>query len=799
MAAAWAAVAWKFWIVNHELVIQRIRSSVTINLQDQVQSAMTAHQASSFKVDRALLNSHFEAYKLDTSPHGEKSCRLPSRASFHTTSDSTLLGYKQLKDIHNAQRLVPGSRRGHAAYIDAAGFVMLVVLSKTSRPSFHPLRNLSMQSGSESSASSTVPSLLSLPAGQWLVCDGQSGVLTLLDTVQAGRRWSARVIKIYKVEHGWEGLRLLSVQRIQQSLLTAIQRTRKVANNDEGSRLGTSKTVFDVAMVSLPQDSETTESSAPLSVRPIWTKSGEEPVYACQLSDRIEGPHMFVAESDFTDHNHQAAPNAPTASQQTPPPNKRRRRADSRPQPYSWLQTPDSVTVIFQLPATLDKTDFRVHFSPQGLSLSLVGGREALQNRCGRPAIVELSEDSSGEHDNSVVEEPDTDTSSSAAAAIAAGRYTNRSLWAPIDPAASVWTWEKTTAGDQGGLLTLHLEKKYEETRWLCVFERRARQQSRGEDSSSTQHQPPMIGGSRSATRQTDEERLRAAAPEAEGHSDNDDDHMSDVAETIDPSDLLDMIQGTEKYVQDGEGDELAIPRGGGMDRKGLLHDALEPEDANVGRPAVVTVIHHGNAATTLPPQRQTEYSLAEAIPSASAVIDSSAATIVIRNELDGLVFTARRDDGDDDHSNQWRHTHTFPALSFVLASKRDMNKVYVAQPAQDPAALPLILAFENAPRTTGGASGHGTATAASDTGAGNLFVYYAAGQGQRHARSRVIRLGAGNDGGNSGEDGEAEESSGAFLGAALVSPICDEDEDSDARVIVCLCEKGLIVLAGVL
>ena len=63
---------------------------------------------------------------------------------------------------------------------------------------------------------------------------------------------------------------------------------------------------------------------------------------------------------------------SPPAS--SPPPPKRQRASPpsrASPPPFSWMQTPDSVTVLFQLPPTLLKTDFRVHFSHQGLSLSL--------------------------------------------------------------------------------------------------------------------------------------------------------------------------------------------------------------------------------------------------------------------------------------------------------------------------------------------------------------------------------------------------------------------------------------------
>lgn len=371
------------------------------------------------------------------------------------------------------------------------------------------------------------------------------------------------------------------------------------------------------------------------------------------------------------------------------------------------MQTPDSVTVLFRLPPTLLKTDFRVHFSHQGLSLSLA---QDVLNATNSDTLL---------HD--------------AAQSLANDTYTSRSLWAPIDPSNSVWTWEKVqgTGDKHFGLLTLHLEKKHEGTRWVQVFEH-------DED-----NHPP---------------------------------------ETMDPSDLLTMVQGLDKYTSDGRGDEVPISRPGGIDeissqRDSLLHDALEPEDAIVGRRAVLNTL---TADRTLDSDPTPRYSLAESLPTSTSTSNPQAPAMVIRHDLDGLVYSYEND-------GQWTHKDTLPALSFVLASKRDMNKVYVHRNQR--ANYSVVLAFENAPRV-GGAG-------ADSTGAGNLFVYYSDPEPrQMYGRSRVIRLDS-----SSGCSTETVDT-GALMGVAVTSYDEDSDGDKDGggeEVLVCLCERSVILLTGVL
>lgn len=578
---------------------------------------------------------------------------------------------------------------------------------------------------------------------------------------------------------GSKGCRLLEARINDEAshTLALVQHARKDStaadpSSDTSKPKPTTRAVFDVSLLRLPL-SDTGDSDA--QVERIRTVTGSEPVYYSILSGDIDGPHVLVAEDALRssgDEPVQRDTSQTMSSTLAAPPSKRQRASSprppppARPPPFSWLQTPDSVTVIFQLPPTLLKTDFRIHFSQQGLSLSLAS--DAL-DRHQSAKIIELDDDATLDAASS---DPLQDT----AVTIANGTFSSRSLWAPIDPSHSVWTWEKVGSGvKQPGLLTLHLEKKDEGTRWVRVFEQHNKIGAGTENASR-----PMIGGDHSATRKTDEERLREHEIE-EQHSDDDDE--SHPPETIDPSELLSMVEGLDKYTTDGRGDEEAISRPGGIDevsrqRESLLHDALEPEDAIVGRRAVLTA-STGNGVQDTLHQEHTYYSLAESIPSAT----STAQALVIRQELDGLVCVHA---SSGSAVEQWTHKDTVPALSFVLASKRDMSRVYVHFNERTNSST--VLAFESAPRVGGGES--------SGAGAGNLFVYYSETR-KRHGRSRVIRLGA-----RDGEHSGSGEDTGALMGVALASWADDSTQignEAQEHVLVCLCERSVILLTGML
>lgn len=654
-----------------------------------------------FVADPALLNPDFEAYKLDVSPYVSKSWRLPSQVSYGKHgSSSDLIGFKELKDRLNQQRLVSGSRRGRLVYIDDAGFLVLIVISKADkRPSFHPLHNIHPPDDA------VPPSVCSLPKGQWLVCDGGNTLqIVSTDERSEGRRWSANIVKTFTVQRDAH-MRLLDARldRGQEDVLALVQNARKVSNDaaTHGLRKSATKTVFDVSLLSLPLGEASVDGER---VSPLWTVTGDEPAYSSVLAQDAVGPHTIIAEEAFSrlgEDDGSRGSNETTLSvspSREPPPKRHRTSSSAAPReaqqyPFSWWQTSDSLTVIFQLPATLQSTDFRVHFSPGGLSVSLVS--DALDRIGGK--IIELDNDTT------------PDALLETATTLSQGHFTSRATWAPINASDSVWTWERVGRNEnEKGLLTLHLEKMHEATRWSRVFEKRQTS--------------------------TEEE--------------------SEAPETLDPSDLLNMIQGLEKYTTEGHGDEDPILRPGGLEsisqqRDSLLQDALEPEDAIVGRRCILSNVNNEQVKVS----SNNQYSLAESIMGQEK-------SLVLRHDLDGLLFTL----------NYSTHTDTFPALSFVLASKRDINRVYVWNGK--------IFAFENSTAAS---------KTATTTGPGNLFVYHSMIKG-KYAPSRVFRL--------ADDDLERGDEVGSLMGVAVVS--CDDGGDSGESVLVCLCEKTLLVLSGI-
>ncbi len=269
------------------------------------------------------------------------------------------------------------------------------------------------------------------------------------------------------------------------------------------------------------------------------------------------------------------------------------------------------------------------------------------------------------------------------------------------------------------------------------------------------------------------------------------------------------MLEGMQKYTVDEETNELGADRTGfsasntggqsggtslSMDQPSLLKDNLEEEDANVGRNFVVSSVSlSSSAAVKVDVTKDGEHTLlATSLPGSS-----SEDAVVIKHDLDGAIFTSSSAAASD-----WKHTATMPALAFVLASKRDAQRVHIhrRQKVDDKDAGYVALAFESAPQVTG-SGGNGSSNIAS--GAGNLFLYYSPSNSTaKHAQSRVVRLGAnavvqGSDlkDGSSDEVGSA---SGALLGVCS-AVIPRAKEQGEAEVLLCLCENRILLLRGVL
>ena len=416
----------------------------------------------------------------------------------------------------------------------------------------------------------------------------------------------------------------------------------------------------------------------------LWHRTGREvPVYST-FHDSPPSFHIFGGSLFTEPEKSTAQPYTPTPDEIAPIP-RAGENLDAeplpKPPPYSWTQTSDSVTVAFPLPSTTPKSAIKITFTPKSLNF--------------------LISSASSQSDSLPVPLP---------------QYIAKPFWDGIQTSTSLWTWDK--AGERSfGLLTLHLDKQHEGTRWSQVFEHS--QTSSGE-----------------------------AEPE--------------VAETLDPTELYNIRETLEKYTsslsEDGSG--LGLGQGVPSLGKGEIDEEL---DSSVGREAFLTRIpvpapqeaQNGADSEDRPPSITL---LSTPLPGSVKPGDSP--SLIIKNDIDGLLYTLtppKTSDGEE--GSTWTHTSTFPALSFVLASKQDVRFTHHISDR-------LVLAFESGSRGLGF----------------NIYIYQATPtRSAQWAKQSVIRVG--------------DAATGPLLGVGALTL----DVEGGKRVLMlCLCENGLVVVQDI-
>lgn len=381
-----------------------------------------------------------------------------------------------------------------------------------------------------------------------------------------------------------------------------------------------------------------------------------------------------------------------------------------KPPPFSWTQDGDSVTVAFPIPSDTPTSSIRLTLSRQFVTLHIASAAAALA------------------------------AAGSGVANAALPRLSHKKLWDSIDPHTSVWTFDREAEGRNStyGILTLHLEKANPGTRWSDVFESKPKQ----DDSQQSVSRIEEIDH-----------------PEAE---------YEHVAETLDPSELATISESMEQWsqsiLQGGGGpsplSHSAEGLGSGIPTS-LTGDEIDVEvDGDSGKAFVVTWIEDALSSTprSICPHPTVPHSLLST-PFPSAENLARASTIAVQHDVDGLLYRAPSSATDF----RWTHESTFPALAFVLATKRDTRFVYhlgdrACFAFDAPALLP------------------GPARSRPTIGAGNAFVYVApdsprAKQGTQH----VVKVGS--------------PDSGALVGVVLTMLASGEP------VIVALCERELVTL----
>ena len=376
------------------------------------------------------------------------------------------------------------------------------------------------------------------------------------------------------------------------------------------------------------------------------------------------------------------------------------------PPPYNWYQTSDSVTVALALPSSIPSSSMKITITTKDLSILINNYPTDLH-----PHAPPLP------------------------------RYLKKQFWADVDASSSFWTWDKTggdevksstASGSQKdqlegsvGILTLHLEKKHEGTKWSHIF------QSVGTGSSDP----------------TDVE----------------------VIETVDPSELWKVKESLEKYtaaLQTG-GDASGLGLGQGAPSLGQgeydeeVDDVMGAESYFTSIP--LTGVNEAESTTTSMTKKYpiSARILSKPLPFAGPRNSIKLSSLVIKQDIDGLLFEPPPPDQSESHKDlsPWTHKSTYPALAFVLASKQDTKFTFHI-------SSNVVMVFE---------SGNGRGI---DDAGGNMFAYYGA-NGSKWGRQAVLKIGG----------GEA----GALLG------VCGMKRENGAIKIFCLCERQLIVITGVL
>ncbi|KAH8114520.1 hypothetical protein DFH11DRAFT_1689007 [Phellopilus nigrolimitatus] len=628
----------------------------------------------SFLTNRSLLNPKFEGYKLSPLTQEEHVAIFPLRSSPTQANVSgktrTPLSFEEVQSRITHNHLAIAHDGQSALYVDNNFNVNRVSINTALLPNFKVVSELPRPIQSAELVQNVhreYPSAVSLPGGSWLVSDG-TGLLYVLSNEGETARISATYqlpsdgsifipfrIHLAHLDSSDAALCILSSRHVGESGIPAAHDQTKSGSPQ-----------FDIWAVTVSLDAS---SDVPRPLNVIWHGRGNDvPIHVEYDEPRAA---FFILGSSRYRQIHAPVPPSyePAKDELAPIPRAGEdlQNAPLKPPPYSWTQTPDSVTVAFPLPSNVSKSSIKVTLTAKTLSLLI---KHEL------PTSTDLP------------------------------RYSLKQLWDNINPASSFWTWDRD-ADKHVGLLTLHLDKKHEGTRWSHVF---------------------TAAGTASA-----------------------DPSDAEVPETLDPSELHNIREALEKYtsaLQTGE-DASGLGLGQGIPSlaEGERDDSV---DGAVGRRFSVTWVgadgaEPGWAAT----EGVASYLLSTPVPGLRA----DKPTLVVRSDIDGLLFSLPP--VAEAPLIRWEHMSTFPALAFVLASKRDTRFTFHL-------SSEAVFAFE---------SGSGI-------GGGNVYIYRGTTNKEIWAKQAILKVSGG--------------SSGALLGVGTVK------KPDGGFVLLCLCERELVIVKDI-
>ncbi|KAM0789072.1 hypothetical protein ACM66B_003135 [Microbotryomycetes sp. NB124-2] len=673
------------------------------------------------------LNAKFESYKLRPQHADSSVCRhrLVRPLAITHAPDHVPLSFAETQSRAEHNHLSAGMA-SHLAYVDRDLRFMAIEVKNASEVKVHELVQLPPSRPSSSALAADYPVAKPLTPSQWCLSDGVS---------------SLYVVDVRHNEAGWRGVirsrctvatlqepivasvRLCSASVDPQSgivsAIVSIPRKRSSGSGqiNRSSAAVHSSTFFEISCLLFASSPQAAD--LPVEIQTLWTMYSDSVPFQ-SVSDSVGKRMLFCGTHPVTLRHDSLAPAAPSSdydyrseseipTTRTTTGQNSDRQCEQSPPAFSWTQDSDSLSLAFPIPSDTPTSSIRVVFSRHHLSVHVATPKEQVQD---------------------VHSHRQT-------------RVSHKQLWAEIDPHTSIWTFDREAEGRGStyGLLVLHLEKEHAGTRWTCVFQPTSQLQQ-----ASNEHGD----GAKICE-------LTEAEQQAE---------LETIPETLDPSELAAIVERMEQWTQAatvGQMDAQQQPE----IKSSLLGDEIDAEvDSDAGRSFVVTWVE---SAWTREPRVATPHSSvpfsAISLPldmtSPDRSDESADASIVIKHDVDGLLFTPPL---EAPASYSWSHAATFPALAFVLASKRDCTFVrHVGDTA--------VIALDSPPHSDPGVQPRYSSST-------NAFVYYRPGERDaRTAMQAVIKVGGAN--------------SGAVLGVAGVSSSARPGRD----VLVCvLCENELVV-----
>ncbi|EMD39962.1 hypothetical protein CERSUDRAFT_103862 [Gelatoporia subvermispora B] len=627
-----------------------------------------------FEPDRALLNPKFEGYKLSPIEQDEAVWHYPLeyKPSQTNVSGRSHVTFQEVASRIRHNHLTVASEGSRAVYFDGDLRIISIALNETTlEPSLNLLYELPnpIQSPTTNAPQREYPSACLVDASSLFVSDGY-GTLYALQSFATG---PAQLLGVFELSipsaYGSSATTVpfrihQAVQTKPGEIVVILSSKHYPANPDEQKDLTQSRgkhvpPVFDIWAVrfALPLPSPH-DQPQPMNI--IWHRQGEDvPTYTAY--DEARKAFLLVGGSPYRPIEVALTPTYEPSPDEIAPIPRAGENLDGgdtssaqppRPPPYSWTQTSDSVTVAIPLPSTTKTENIKVTFSPRTLTV-LVQGEPMM--------------------DDNVVP-------------IRLPRFALKALWDGIHPGTSLWTFDRS-AEHSLSILTLHLDKQHEDTRWPQVF-------------ASAGTRPPATGEL--------------------------DDTDIEVPETLDPSELYAIRESLEKYtaaLRDGtDASGLGLGRGLPSLAEGEIDDEV---DTAVGHTACLTWV---GAEGVLPSWAGKDGHgddgplsvLSTPFPGAGAAMQPS---LVVKNGLDGLVYSLEAAQTPE-NPPKWVHSSTFSALSFVLASKRDTRFTHHF-------GSEAVLAFDSGSRETGG----------------NVFIYRGTGPREKWAKQAVLTVGGGTAG----------------------------------------------------